>query len=123
MNADARKPEAGGGAPPASGPHARVIADREVTFDRDEFLTDFAEWSEELFDFLARECGLLKVDDRHRRVIRFLRDYYSANGRAPLNRQLTKGTGMSLMELEALFPDGIKYGARRLAGLPNPAGC
>ena len=24
------------------------------------------------------------------------------------------------MEMEALFPGGIKYGARRLAGLPNP---
>ena len=123
MNGDSLAPEAGGGPPPASGPHVRVIGSREVTFDRDEFLTDFAEWSEGLFDFLAQECGLLEVDDRHRRVIQFLREYYSANGRGPLNRQLTKGTGMSLMELGALFPGGIKYGARRLAGLPNPAGC
>jgi tRNA 2-thiouridine synthesizing protein E len=123
MNADPRKPEAGDGSPPASGPHLRVIAGREVTFDKHEFLTDFADWSEELFEFLAHECGLLEIDDRHRRVIRFLREYYAANGRAPLNRQLTKGTGMRLIELEALFPDGMKYGARRLAGLPNPAGC
>ncbi len=123
MNADSREPEAGGGSPPASGPHVRVIAGRDVSFDGDEFLSDFAEWSEELFDCLAKECGLVEIDDRHRRVIQFLREYYSANGRAPLNRQLSKGTGMSLLELKDLFPGGIKYGARRLAGLPNPATC
>ena len=27
---------------------------------------------------------------------------------------------MPLLELEQLFPEGIKYGARRVAGLPNP---
>ena len=30
---------------------------------------------------------------------------------------------MSLLEVEALFPGGIKYGARRIAGLPNPKAC
>jgi tRNA 2-thiouridine synthesizing protein E len=28
-----------------------------------------------------------------------------------------------LVELESLFPGGIKKGARRLAGLPNPKTC
>ena len=56
-------------------------------------------------------------------MIRFLREYYACNGRAPLNRQLRKGAGMSLLELEELFPEGIKMGARRLAGLPNPKTC
>ena len=57
------------------------------------------------------------------RSIRFLREYYACNGRAPLNNQLRKGTGMSLLELDDLFPEGIKMGARRLAGLPNPKTC
>jgi tRNA 2-thiouridine synthesizing protein E len=30
---------------------------------------------------------------------------------------------LSLMEMESLFPGGIKHGARRLAGLPNPRSC
>jgi sulfur relay (sulfurtransferase) DsrC/TusE family protein len=30
---------------------------------------------------------------------------------------------MPLLELEQLFPEGIKYGARRIAGLPNPKNC
>jgi tRNA 2-thiouridine synthesizing protein E len=61
--------------------------------------------------------------DTHWQVIRFLREYYLQNGRAPLNRQLKAGLGMSLMEIESLFPGGLKLGARRLAGLPNPKTC
>ena len=30
---------------------------------------------------------------------------------------------MSLLELECLFPGGIRHGAKRLAGLPNPKRC
>jgi sulfur relay (sulfurtransferase) DsrC/TusE family protein len=56
-------------------------------------------------------------------VICFLRDFYDNNGRAPLNRELTKGSSLSLLQIERLFPDGIKRGARRIAGLPNPKNC
>lgn len=110
-------PEAGVGL------HARTVAGREVLFDGDGFLHDYGDWSEGLFEVLARESGLNTLAERHWCVVRFMREYYESNGRAPLNRQLTAGTGMSLMELEAAFPEGIKYGARRLAGLPNPKGC
>ena len=101
----------------------RTISGRKIVFDKDGFLTVFAEWSEEVFEYLARESGLLSIDDRHWRVIRFLRSFYAYNGRAPLHRQLKEGTGMSVLEIEKLFPDGIKLGARRMAGLPNPKTC
>ena len=117
MNAHSREPATGGSL------QLRAIAGRKVVFDKDGFLNDFADWSEELFGFLAEESGLQEIDDRHWRVIRFLREFYATNGRAPLNRQLSEGTGMSLLELENFFPGGIKYGARRLAGLPNPKDC
>ena len=72
---------------------------------------------------LAAEAGLDRLDERHWLVIRYLREYYGANGRAPLNSALRKGTGMALLDLEALFPGGIRDGARRLSGLPNPKTC
>jgi tRNA 2-thiouridine synthesizing protein E len=72
---------------------------------------------------LAAECGIEKLNDPQWRVIRFLREYFSYHGRAPLNRDLKAGLGISLMELESLFPGGIRYGARRIAGLPNPRTC
>jgi dissimilatory sulfite reductase related protein len=101
----------------------RVIAGRKILFDREGFFNSFYDWSEEIFASLANECGLFEVSDRHWRVVRFLREFYAVNGRAPLNRQLREGTVMSLSELEVLFPGGIKHGARRLAGLPSPRSC
>jgi dissimilatory sulfite reductase related protein len=101
----------------------RAVAGREIAFDDEGFFESFEDWSDDVFEELARASGVAPVTDRHRQVIRFLREYYAYNGRAPLNNQLRKGTGMSLLELDDLFPEGIKMGARRLAGLPNPKTC
>jgi tRNA 2-thiouridine synthesizing protein E len=101
----------------------RSLAGREIVFDSEGFLSDFRQWTEEVAQTLAQESGLKALTDTHWQVIRFLREYYLQNGRAPLHRELKKGTGMSLLEIESLFPGGIKQGARRLAGLPNPKTC
>jgi TusE/DsrC/DsvC family sulfur relay protein len=101
----------------------REIAGREVAFDEEGFFDDFEAWSEEVFEALAYESGVSPITGRHRQVVRFLREFYAYNGRAPLNNELRKGIGMSLLELNSLFPEGLKQGARRLAGLPNPKTC
>ena len=101
----------------------RSIAGREVTFDNEGFLWSVDDWSEEVAVALAAESGLATLDETHWRVLHFLRRYYRENGRSPLNRALAAGTEMSLLRLESLFPGGIKRGARRLAGLPNPKTC
>jgi tRNA 2-thiouridine synthesizing protein E len=72
---------------------------------------------------LAGEDGLAQLDEIHWRIINILREYYLANGRAPLNSELRKATGLSMAQIEACFPKGIRRGARRLAGLPNPKSC
>ena len=64
-----------------------------------------------------------RLNPRQWQVIEFLREYYYTYGRAPMNRQMKEGTGLSLLELQELFPEGLKKGARRLAGLPNPKTC
>lgn len=104
-------------------PVVRIFGQREIVFDTEGFFNDFTDWAEEICAALAAETGLAQLTERHRQVIRFLRQFYAAHGRAPLNSQLRKGTEMSLLELEALFPGGIRNGARRLAGLPNPKTC
>ncbi len=104
-------------------PVVRRICGREIVFDGEGFFNDFADWDEETCLFLASEAGLSELTELHWRVIRFFRDFYGSNGRAPLNSQLRKGTSIPLLELEALFPGGIRNGARRLAGLPNPRSC
>ena len=101
----------------------RQIAGRTVTFDNEGFLWTVDDWSEDLAAALAVEAGLPRLDETQWRVLRFLRQYYHENGRSPLNRALAAGTEMPLLRLETLFPEGIKQGARRLAGLPNPKTC
>jgi dissimilatory sulfite reductase related protein len=101
----------------------RLIENREILFDGDDFLWYAEDWSEDVAVCLARESGIEAMGDAHWRVIRFLREYFMYYGRAPLNRELKAALGMSLMEMEGLFPGGIKRGARRVAGLPNPKSC
>lgn len=83
----------------------------------------FEDWSEEAARDLARAEGWPDPADAHWRVLHFLRDYYRCRGKAPLGREIREGLGLPLLEIEALFPGGLKDGARRLAGLPNPRGC
>jgi dissimilatory sulfite reductase related protein len=101
----------------------RVIAGKEILVDKAGFLWHMEDWTEEVAVALASECGMEPLSNDQWRVIRFLRDYFSYHGRAPLNRDLKAGLGMTLMEIECLFPGGIRHGARRVAGLPNPKAC
>lgn len=101
----------------------RKILGQPIVFDWEDFFEDPDDWSEDIARFLAAEAGLGELSDEHWRVLHFLRTYYRENGRAPLNKHLTSGLGMSIARIESLFPGGIKYGARRLAGLPNPKSC
>jgi dissimilatory sulfite reductase related protein len=103
--------------------HLRTVAGHAIYFDWEDFFWDPQDWNEAIALALAAECGMDGLAEIHWRVIRFMRDFYFSQGRAPMNQDLKKGTGLSLMELEALFPQGIRNGARRLAGLPNPKAC
>jgi len=105
------------------GREARLVAGREIYFDREGFFWEANDWDEEIATILSREAGLADLTETHWKVLRFFRDYYFHHGRAPLNRHLKAGTGLSLQALEGLFPGGIRLGARRLAGLPNPKSC
>ena len=114
--------------PPASysaghDPFVRRFGQRDIVFDNEGFFNDFNDWTEKICNILAQESGLEDITARHWHVIRFLRDFYASHGRAPLNNQLKEGTAITLIQLEAMFPGGIKNGARKLAGLPNPRTC
>jgi dissimilatory sulfite reductase related protein len=96
---------------------------REILLDAEGFLVDPKCWTEEIAKELAEEAGLPELNMLQWETVRFLRTYYLANGKAPLNRDIRRETGMNLLEVERLFPGGIRHGARRLAGLPNPKSC
>ncbi len=99
------------------------LAGRDVELDDEGFFLDDTQWSEDVCRELAARDGLTETTDEHWRVLYAYRDFYAYNGRAPLNRDLKAATGMSVMAMERLFPGGLKHGARRLCGLPNPKTC
>lgn len=101
----------------------RVVDGKEVIFDEEGFLLDPESWTVTIAEVLAQEAGLPGLTDLHWVAINFLRKFYLDHGRAPLNRDIRRETGLNLLELERLFPGGIRHGARRLAGLPNPRSC
>jgi dissimilatory sulfite reductase related protein len=101
----------------------RNLGGKEVILDKEGFLWRPEDWTEEVAKALAAECGIETLTDEQWRVVRFLREYFFYNGRAPLNRDIKAKLGISLIDLECLFPGGIRRGARLVAGLPNPRTC
>ena len=104
-------------------PYFRTIAGVEIQFDGEGFFMNPLLWTEEIFEILAHEVGIEEISEKQWAVIRFIRKFYLEQGKPPLNHHLKVGTGISLTELETLFPGGIKDGARRLAGMRGPKGC
>jgi TusE/DsrC/DsvC family sulfur relay protein len=95
----------------------------QIVLDREGFLRNPSHWSEDVAAALAREAGIQVLSAQQWKVLRFIRAYYTQQGKAPLNRHIKTATGMSLREIEAMFPGGISSGAKRLAGLPKSKGC
>jgi TusE/DsrC/DsvC family sulfur relay protein len=99
-----------------------LIADSPVDLDAEGFLTDPAQWNEEIARALATENGI-ELTDRHWQVVRFMRERYLATGAAPSIRALGKESGVPVKELYQLFPKGPAKLAAKIGGIPKPKGC
>jgi len=100
-----------------------LIADRAIDVDAEGFLTDPAQWSEEVAEEIARASGIPELSPRHWQVIRFMRERYLTTGSAPSIRSLGKESGVSVKELYELFPKGPAKLAAKIGGIPKPRGC
>ncbi len=95
-----------------------------IELNEEGFLANPACWDREVAETLAREQeGLTELEDRHWRLIEFIRAYYLEKGMAPMVRALCQHTGLRLREIYDLFPSGPAKGACKVAGLPKPDGC
>lgn len=94
-----------------------------VARDREGFLVDPQDWSEELAVEIAREAGIPELTDRHWQVVRIMRESYLATGEAPSMRSLGKVSGVPIKELYELFPRGPAKLAAKVAGIHKPHGC
>jgi TusE/DsrC/DsvC family sulfur relay protein len=95
----------------------------EIVLDGAGFMRNPALWSEDVAAAMARLAGIRALSASQWKVLRFIRKYYTEQGKAPLNYHIKSATGMPLQQIEAIFPGGIAGGAKRLAGLPRSRGC
>ena len=100
-----------------------TIAGATVDVDAEGFLTDPAQWTEEIAAAIAADSGIDALTDRHWAVVRFMREAYLRDGQAPTIRTLGKTSGVPVKELYQLFPKGPAKLAARIGGIPKPHGC
>jgi len=100
-----------------------LIAERPVDVDAEGFLTDPAQWNDEIAEAIARDAGIVELTPRHWQVVRFMRERYLTSGTAPTIRALGKESGVPVKELYELFPKGPAKLAAKIGGIPKPKGC
>ncbi len=100
-----------------------TIAGVPVDVDAEGFLTDPAQWNEDIAREIAAENGIAELTARHWQVIRFMRETYLRDGQAPTMRSLGKSSGVPIKELYQLFPKGPAKLAAKIGGIPKPHGC
>jgi tRNA 2-thiouridine synthesizing protein E len=99
-----------------------TIAGRDIHVDTEGFLTEYAEWNEDLAKHLAERIGI-DLTDAHWKAIRFLRQDFATQGETPTLRRVTVVGGIPTKELFALFPKKPAKKMAYIAGLPKPHGC
>src|SRR6266545_596492 len=102
---------------------ATLIAETSVDVDAEGFLTNPAQWNEQIAEAIARENGIEELTPRHWLVVRFMRERFLATGTAPTIRSLGKESGVPVKELYQLFPKGPAKLAAKIGGIPKPRGC
>jgi TusE/DsrC/DsvC family sulfur relay protein len=100
-----------------------TMAGTSVDVDAEGFLTDPAQWSEQIAEEIAGENGIPNLTPRHWLVVTFMRDRYLKTGSAPSIRALGKESGVPVKELYELFPKGPAKLAAKIGGIPKPRGC
>ena len=99
-----------------------TIAGRQVDVNEEGFLVEPSQWTEELGEELARLIGI-EMTDEHRRLVRFLREDYEAEGQTATLRRVSTRTGVPVKTLFTLFPGKPAKKLAYVAGLPKPKGC
>jgi tRNA 2-thiouridine synthesizing protein E len=99
-----------------------TISGRQVHVDPEGFLTEYAEWDDDLGRALAAQIGI-ELTDEHWKAIRFLREDYAGRGETATIRRVSVVGGIPTKRLFELFPKKPAKKMAYVAGLPKPHGC
>lgn len=105
------------------------VAGCNLALDKDGYLADLQDWSEEVAEALARREEL-ELSAEHWEILRLLRDFYAQFQLSPATRPLIKYVALKLgpekgnsLHLNRLFKGTPAKLAAKLAGLPKPTNC
>lgn len=102
----------------------RMIAGKNVQVNEEGFMTNPAEWTQEIAVEIAKEEGLAELTPVHWKVIDFARAKAAeSGGAAPTLRTITTHGGVTTKDLFSLFPKGPAKKVARISGLGKPEGC
>ncbi len=93
----------------------------QVERNDEGFMTNAAEWSEDIAKTIAQELDI-ELSDKHWEVINFLRKQHESGVEMSI-RKLGKSGIVDIKELYQLFPGGPLKNASKIAGLPRPTSC
>jgi TusE/DsrC/DsvC family sulfur relay protein len=99
-----------------------TIEGHALNVDAEGFLTEYAEWDEDVARALAAQIGI-DLTDAHWKVIRFLRQDYADQGETPTIRRVSVAEEIPIKTLFELFPGKPAKKMAYVAGLPKPRGC
>ena len=91
-------------------------------FDKEGFLLDPGEWSEELGAKIAAALDVEMSDD-HWTVVHWARKEYLDTGASPNVRRVAAGSGVGTRRMYELFPKSPGKTTALIAGVPKPVGC
>ncbi|WP_456789309.1 TusE/DsrC/DsvC family sulfur relay protein [Cellulomonas sp. P5_C5] len=99
-----------------------TLGGHQIHVNEEGFLTDPAEWDDDLAAVLASHIGL-ELTGEHRTVLTFLRDDFAQRGETATLRRASAGSGVPVKDLFRLFPQKPAKKMAYVAGLPKPVGC
>jgi tRNA 2-thiouridine synthesizing protein E len=105
------------------------VAGKQITLDKDGYLSQLQDWNEEVAAALAQSEGIQLTDD-HWEIIHLLQQFHNTFEHSPAMRILVKYIKQNLGEdkgssiyLLQLFPGSPAKLAAKIAGLPRPTNC
>lgn len=105
------------------------VGGRDITLDKDGYLTNLNDWDKEIASILAAQEDI-SLTTAHWEIIYLLQDFYREFEISPAMRAFVKYTekklgsekGKSIYLLQ-LFPPSPAKIASKIAGLPRPTNC
>ena len=98
------------------------IAGTTVDVNDEGYLTNMAQWNEQIAAAIAAEEGIGPLTDAHMKVIGYLRKQQAAGASLTI-RSTGKSGVVTTKELYDLFPGGPLKKSSKIAGIPKPVGC